>query len=78
LQFTYLGQLVQLIASNDAWGLFKSMFRDRRELEDLVRRISPVRNDAAHFRAVPVAVLRGCQVACDELNALLVRGETAS
>jgi hypothetical protein len=76
LQYTYLGQLVQLMVTNEAWALFKALFRDRRELEDLVRKISAVRNDAAHFRAVPTSQLRSCQVACDELNALLAADDS--
>ena len=75
LQFTYLGQLVQLMVTSEAWEMFKPVFRDKRELEDLVQRITLVRNDAAHFRAVPVQQLRSCQVACEELRALLSKGE---
>lgn len=75
LQYTYLGQLAQLMVGNEAWDLFKPMFRDRRELEDIMRRITGVRNDAAHFRAVPELQLRSCQVACDELRVLLSAGE---
>jgi hypothetical protein len=75
LQFAYLGQLAQLMIANEAWEMFKPMFRDKRELEDLVRKITPVRNDTAHFRAVPLQHLRSCQVACEELKTLLSTGE---
>jgi len=63
LQFVYLGQVVQLMVVNEAWDMI--------ELEDLIRKISPVRNDAAHFRIVPIKQLRSCQAACEELKTLL-------
>ena len=71
LDFCYLGQLVQLMAANDAWELFRSPFRDKRELEDLIRAIVPVRNDQAHFRAVPEKELSRCQIAVDDVRGLL-------
>jgi hypothetical protein len=71
LQFTYIGQLLQLMVANEAWEMFKPMFRDRRELEDIIGKIAPVRNDTAHFRTVSVQQLRSCQVACEDLTRLL-------
>lgn len=41
---------------------------------DQLLRVS-VRNDAAHFRAVPLQQLRSCQVACEELTTLLAVAE---
>ena len=76
LEFTYLGQLVALMTTGDAWAFFKQPFRDKRELEDLVKAITPVRNDAAHCRTVPLKELRRCRLAIDDLLALLARGQT--
>jgi hypothetical protein len=73
LEFTYLGQLVALMTAGDAWALFKQPFRDKREFEDLVKAITPVRNDAAHFRTVPLRELERCRLAIGDLLALLVR-----
>jgi hypothetical protein len=43
LDYCYLGQLVQLMAAGPAWELFREMFRDKRQLEDLVKAVTPVR-----------------------------------
>jgi hypothetical protein len=60
--------------SGEAWELFRKPFRDRREWEDLIRAITPMRNDAAHFRSVPLrAELERCRMAIDDLTALLAR-----
>ncbi len=67
LDFTYLGQLGQLITWNAAWDMFKPMFRDKRELEDMLRDISQVRNDSAHFRSVPKRELDRCRIRCEDL-----------
>lgn len=71
LDFCYLGQLVQLMISGEAWDLFKSAFVDKRELQDLAKAISLVRNDRAHFRSVPELELLRCQVAVSDLTARL-------
>jgi hypothetical protein len=71
LHFTYLGQLVQLIRWKKAWDQFKHLFRDSRELEDMIRDILPVRNDGAHFRSVPEHELDRCQFRCIDLLAIL-------
>ncbi len=71
LDFCYLGQLAQLMTANAAWDLFRTPFRDRRELEDLIRTIVPVRNDAAHFRSVPQRELERCRLAIDDLTRLI-------
>jgi hypothetical protein len=44
LEFTYLGQLGQMMMCNRSWDLFRHLFRDKRELEDILRDITPVRN----------------------------------
>ena len=48
-------------------------FRDKRELEDLIRAIVPVRNDAAHYRSVPRRELERCRLAIDDLTILISR-----
>src|SRR3546814_11132566 len=57
----YLGQLVSLILSQRAWPLFQHLFRDKRHLQDMLSAISPVRNDRAHFEAVPAKDLLRCK-----------------
>jgi hypothetical protein len=71
LEFTYLGQLVQLMIWNESWSLFKHLFRDKRQLEDMLREISPVRNDRAHFRSVPERELSRCKLRCEDFLAIL-------
>jgi hypothetical protein len=72
-EFCYLGQLAQLIIANEAWDLFKEPFRDKRELEDLIGAIVPVRNDAAHFRSVPQKEMDRCRLAADDLEQMIKR-----
>jgi hypothetical protein len=71
LDFCYVGQLVQLMISGDSWDLFKGAFVDKRELQDLAKAISLVRNDRAHFRSVPELESLRCQVAVSDLTARL-------
>jgi len=71
LDFAYLGQLAQMIVNRDAWDLFKHLFRDKRQLEDLVADITPVRNDHAHFRRVPERELLRCRLRCEDLLYML-------
>lgn len=73
LDFTYLGQLVQIMVSNDAWDLFKDAFRDKRHLQDLATPITLVRNEVAHFRHVSDDDLLNCRVAAKQLLKLLDR-----
>jgi hypothetical protein len=71
LNYCYLGQLVSLILASDAWDLFKPLFTDKHQLENIVQSIMPVRNDKAHFRPVPLKELQRCRIASDDLIALL-------
>src|SRR5258708_4569723 len=71
LDYTYLGHLGTLMRWTKAWDLFRHLFKDERQLEDLVDAIMPVRNDRAHFRSVPILELRRCQVACEDLRTRL-------
>lgn len=64
---------MQLIAAAPAWELFREMFRDKRQLEDLVKAVTPVRNDRAHFRMVPERELDRCRLACEDLIVLVAR-----
>jgi hypothetical protein len=73
LDFCYLGQLVTLMTANDAWELFKAAFQDKRQLEDLAKAIMPVRNDFAHFRAVPDKELQRCELAASDILSLIRR-----
>lgn len=73
LDFTFLGQLGQLMLWGPAWDMFRHLFRDKRDLEDLLKGIAPVRNDMAHFRNVPDKELARCRVASDDLLAVLER-----
>jgi hypothetical protein len=68
LDFCYLGQLLQLMTVGDAWDMFRAPFRDRRELEDFVGAIMPVRNDSAHFRSVPRMETDRCRLAIQDLT----------
>jgi hypothetical protein len=67
LDYCYLGQLARLMLSNNAWKLFQPAFRDKRQLEDLINCVIPVRNDLAHFRRVPAKELDRCRIAADDL-----------
>jgi hypothetical protein len=78
LDFVYLGQLGVLMTWNDSWRLFKHLFRDKRELEDMLHDITPVRNDAAHFRTVPDKELDRCQVRCRDLLTVIERSNQLS
>jgi hypothetical protein len=71
LDFMYFGQLAHLIVSREAWDLFRHLFRDQRQLQDIVADISPVRNDHAHFRRVPPRELVRCRLRCEDFLYLL-------
>jgi len=73
LECAYLGQLGELMKSNASWHLFQGVFRDKRELEDMLRDIMPVRNDFAHFRTAPERELDRCRIRCEDLLAIMSR-----
>jgi len=73
LDYTYLGQLTQLMMCGEAWEAFRGFFKDKRQLEDIVKGITAVRNDRAHFRAVPTRELERCKLACEDLLALVAK-----
>lgn len=74
----YIGDLQALIINNIAWVYFKSRFRDKREFEDLIKAIAPVRNDRAHFSIVPEKELERCRIACDDLIVLFERSDESA
>lgn len=61
------------MSHNAAWARFKGPFVDKRELEDLIKSIVPVRNDLAHFRRVPIKELSRCRIATDDLMEKLAK-----
>ena len=63
----YLGHLSKLVLSNQAWIMFKDLFRDKRDFEGKLEAIYPVRNDRAHFAQVPEKELHRCSIACDDV-----------
>lgn len=75
MECLYLGQIGDLMVCNQAWVLFKNLFRDKRHLQDLMAAISPVRNDQAHFAKVPSKELSRCRIACDDLLVICDREE---
>lgn len=77
MECLYLGQVGDLMVSNQAWALFKHLFRDKRHLQDLMAAISPVRNDKAHFLKVPPKELDRCRIACDDLLVIYDREDQA-
>ena len=76
LDCAYLGQFGDLMKSNSSWDLFLDMFRDKRELEDILRDVTPVRNDFAHFRVVPERELDCCKLRCEDLLAIISKRST--
>lgn len=71
MECMYLGQLVDLMLTNLAWSHFKGLFRDKRELQDMLSAIGPARNDRAHFATVPPKELERCRIACDDLLVII-------
>ena len=69
----YLGQLGALMMNNETWELFRAPFRDKREFEDKLAAIAPVRNDCAHFCSAPDKELERCRIACDDLLVIVER-----
>lgn len=73
LSCMYFGNLMSLMISNKAWNFFKKMFKDKRQVEDIINAIIPVRNDSAHFATVPSKEMARCQVCCDDLLVIIER-----
>ena len=71
----YLGQLGALMESNQAWGIFKELFGDKREFGRMLKAIFPVRNDIAHFVSVPPKELKRCEIACDDVLVMVNRAD---
>ncbi len=69
----YLGQLGMLMTNGATWELFRHCFRDKRELEDRLSCVMPVRNYRAHFTSVPAKELDRCRIACDDLLTIVER-----
>jgi hypothetical protein len=69
----YLGQLLTLMIHGKAWPHFAHLFRDKRQLEDMMSAITPVRADRAHFTNVPEKELVRCKIACDDLLVILAK-----
>jgi hypothetical protein len=67
----YIGDLLQLMIGNIGWPLIKHMLRDKRQLEDYISAISPVRSFEAHFSSVPAKELDRCRIACDDLLVII-------
>lgn len=74
LDYFYLGQLVTTLLSNELWVDVKPLFKEKDRLQQMVAAISRVRNDRAHFRAVPEKELQRCALACDDLLAIIQSG----
>jgi hypothetical protein len=69
----YLGQLIQLVIWNKAWGLFEPHLPKKKVLNRWAREVTPVRNDTAHFRDVPEKELYRCWIVCDDFIVCLDR-----
>lgn len=75
MECMYIGQLGELIIAGPSWSQFQHLFRDKREFQDMLAAISPVRNDRAHFSPVPEKELDRCRIACDDLLVIIRREE---
>ena len=71
MECMYLGQLGNLMLDNSAWPLFRNAFRDKRQLQDILAAITPVRNDRGHFVSVDDKELRRCEINCDDLSVII-------
>lgn len=69
LNFAYIGQMKVLMF--DMWMVFRTKFKDKRQLDEMIADIAPVRNDQAHFRKVPERELQRCRLRCEDLLALV-------
>ena len=73
MECMYLGQLGELMLNSDSWPLFRNAFRDKRQFQDILATITPVRNDRGHFVSVDDKELRRCEVNCDDLLVIIER-----
>jgi hypothetical protein len=71
LNFAYIGQLKILMFDGTIWPTFKPKFTDKRQLEEMIADIAPVRNEQAHFRKIPERELQRCRLTCEDLLAIL-------
>ena len=71
LNFAYVGQLKVLMFDGAVWPTFRTNFRDKRQFEEMIADIIPVRNDQAHFRTVPERELQRCRLRCEDLLVLV-------
>lgn len=78
LEYAYISQLATLMVWREAWNLFRDLFRDKRELEDIVSEIVVVRNEKAHFRQVPTRELDRCRLRCEDLLSILARASSSA
>ncbi|WJD77325.1 hypothetical protein QRD21_09355 [Klebsiella michiganensis] len=67
----YLTQLGQLMMWSGAWTFFSYLFKDKRELENILGPIFAVRTDEAHFYSVPMRELERCKLHCEDLLYIL-------
>jgi hypothetical protein len=75
VDYMYLGQLGTLATANDTWEVFKPVAVEKVRLIGPLERITPVRNDRAHFRSVPEHDLTYARLACEELISMLKSSE---
>ena len=73
MECMYFGQLIDLMLNNSTWRLFKSTFKDKRQVQDIANAIIPVRNDRAHFVTVADKELERCGIVCDDLLVIVER-----
>lgn len=75
VDFLYLGQLPALLFANDVWSKTKELLGGRDDIKQRLNTslpsITPVRNEIAHVRDVPVERLQKAHVACREVLSLL-------
>jgi hypothetical protein len=68
LDYLFTGDLARLVTATETWDKFSPIFDGRKDvLQKKLQEIMPVRNDGAHFRAVPSKELDRCRIACDDL-----------
>jgi hypothetical protein len=71
LNFAYIGQLKTLMFEGNIWATFRHKFKDKRQLEEMIADVAPVRNEQAHFRKTPERELQRCRLRCEDLLAIL-------
>jgi hypothetical protein len=78
LDYLYLSDLARLVTAQETWDKFSPIFDKRKELlQGKLEQIAPVRNDRAHFRAVPENELLRCKLACNDLLTIFGRHQAA-